>query len=214
MKSRLVVLAIAAFALAVGLPSATHAACSISTDINLSFNNLGGLAIQVCVGISTSGGNTTISLDSVSGAPASFGAFQKVFDVAWNGSSSNTFTSAGGSGLNGGTWTAQTPDNGLDGFNSFVINGAANAGTPFSVVGTTWLVSGTGITDVAMHLGWANGCTAVFFGGSQTTGVTNNTGGLTGNCTGTTTTPEPGTLFLMGSGLLGVAGLVRRKLLS
>jgi PEP-CTERM motif len=59
--------------------------------------------------------------------------------------------------------------------------------------------------------GGLNGNT--FFGRVYNGGTVNSGYGLvTGFSTGTTT-PEPGTLVLLGSGLLGVAGVIRRKLM-
>jgi hypothetical protein len=42
--------------------------------------------------------------------------------------------------------------------------------------------------------------------------VTLNNNVIGGNCGARTVTPEPGSLFLMGTGLVGIAGMVRRKL--
>ncbi len=198
MKAKMFLVLAAAF-VALLLPSGASA-CGAG-EIALLNNNVGGQGIEVCITIATGGGNTTITLVSVNNVPAVYGSFQKVFDTAWNGTSSNVFISSGPTG----GWVAQTPDNGLGGFNAFVINGAASAGQPFSVIGQSWVVSGTGITIVAMHIGFANGCTFVVSNG----GTGSNTGGLSGACTAI---PEPGTMALFGSGLVGLAGILRRRL--
>lgn len=53
-----------------------------------------------------------------------------------------------------------------------------------------------------------------FFGRVYDGGAVNSGYGLvTGFSTGQTTTPEPGSLMLLGSGLLGVVGVMRRKLM-
>lgn len=107
--------------------------------------------------------------------------------------------------------------NGLDG----LPNGVIFSGT-FSAT-TTWEPSGTVGVDGSIYYTLSGAVTGTWYNGQTvsgaTTQITVNTGknGFMGSVplssgdTVITTTPEPGTLGLLGTGLVGLAGFVRKK---
>ena len=203
MKTKLL-LAVAVVAVGILVPAAAQATCS-GAPVDLTNNKAGLTGVHVVLCIDTVGGNTQVTLDSVTRAPSNYGAFEKIFVLAWNGGGS--FSSA--SPALAWTETCSSNCGGLDGFGKFdhrVDNSGASAG--FAGIGQVWTISRTSTpTGFAAHVGFANGCTIVVSDVGQT-----NTGELTNaSCA---PIPEPGTLVLFGSGLLGVAGNLRRKLLS
>jgi hypothetical protein len=74
-----------------------------------------------------------------------------------------------------------------------LFTGTFTSGTVSTVLGTTW---------VQASLGTAGGTGQITFGVGRL-------GTISGD---TIVTPEPGTLGLLGTGLIGLAGIVRRKL--
>ena len=100
---------------------------------------------------------------------------------------SGTFTCKSGC-----TWTLMSPA-GPGGNNIYVLAGSISG---------TWYTGAT-ISGVEVQTAVTTGM-ALFDG--------NNAMGTSGDTTFTTTTPEPGSLMLMGTGLVGMAGALRRKL--
>jgi len=78
------------------------------------------------------------------------------------------------------------------------INGVAviNAGAPTAAETSTFVAAATGTFSVDLLYAEVNGAPAV----------------LTSNLVAATPTPEPSSIILLGSGLIGVAGLVRRRM--
>jgi hypothetical protein len=171
-----------------GVLSGTSAGLSLSTSELIAANGLNGL------GLVTGGlGNVSFSTGALM---------------------------AGGSLQNGGTFAAggsfTITGNGTDGIpNGTIFNGAFSGPVTWTLVqlgnGThnytlTGVISGT----------WYNGATVY----GATTQLTINTGkgffngstNISSGDTNITTVPEPGTLGLLGTGLLGLAGALHRKL--
>ena len=101
----------------------------------------------------------------------------------------------------------------MDGFGKFNIQGADPAGTggigsaiTFTLNGLiTNFTSNTGGNEFAVHVRYGGSCSG-FIGGQVGVG----TQGSNTNCT--PQIPEPSSLLLFGSGLLGLAGVIRRRL--
>ena len=195
--------------LALALPLAAFATSSVD------FGNSGGTLAGSSAGLSLSG-STLIAVNGLNGMGL----------ITGNNLGSLTFSTgalASGNLQNGGTFS---------GGGSFVITGNGSNGIPSGALfngsfsgPVTWtlvtLANGThNYTLTGSVTGtWYNGATV----NGATVQLTINTGkgffnGETtissGDTNIATTVPEPGTLGLLGTGLVGVAGAVRRKLKS
>jgi hypothetical protein len=194
--------------LALALPTAVFAGSSVD------FSNSGGTLSGTSSGLTLSG-SVLFAVNGLNGngliTGANLGSVSFTTGVLTSGSlqMGGTFAAGGtfsivGNGLNGVpsgtlfsgtfstpvTWTLVTLANGTHNYTlTGTLTGALGSGS-YNTQGVT----------VQLTINTGKG----FFNGSTTVS--------SGDTNMTVTTPEPGSLSLMGTGLIGLAGLVRRKL--
>jgi hypothetical protein len=191
-----------ALAFTLGLPpSASATSCS---GFNLSNNNLGLSGSVGCVTVSNSGPNqVTVTITMNTG----FSIKLNGGDVAFNGPSGLTLSDAGTisieAGIFKGAFTKLRENQNIGDFGKFAFDNANIKGQPGSIVSAdviSFTLTASGLTasqftSFAIHFCTASGT---------------NCGPMTGFAqSGPTTVPEPGTLALLGTGLLGLASLRR-----
>ncbi len=189
MKTKLLV-TMAAIGLALLIPSGATAACPVG-QIELSNTNVTGFGVTVCLTLS---GNT-LTVNSISNTS---GLTVVGIDQLGYQTSATLVSETDASGVwapKGGTSPFQ-----MDGFGDFTSEITNPGGTGGS--GISWTFSASPGTDLALHIRFSNGCSAFV---SNRTATSSNP---IGDCA---VIPEPGTMALFGSGLVAIAGIIRRR---
>ena len=190
-------------ALAMALPMGAFASSQID------FSNTGGkLTGSISKGLTLKGSTLTsvnglnggalitgLNLGTVSFTTGTFQSGSIKMGGSFNGGGSFTITGSGSNGLSGvlfaGTfsgpvsWQLVTRANGT---HNYILTGALQANTGGTTAVTTQITFDTG------------------------THYWNGSARLVGGTTTATVVPEPGTIGLLGTGLLGLAGVIRRQL--
>jgi hypothetical protein len=184
------------------------------TSVTITFQGTGTSAFAITNSASQTEefvATETYSVQLFNTTPAIASLVYPAFTVTTSGGTGGSYveTGPGQYTITGG---AVIPNNQTDNFGPYTLSASPISDTYISTADLA-LFTGSGLTDFSIYSGQPS-FTLVGGGGSLTATELTDIGGIvsvTYGYTGPQITPEPGTLTLFGTGLLGLAGMLRSK---
>jgi len=210
MKTRVAVVLMATLAMALCAGMAHATVYQLTVDNCTGGCNPGAPGTSMGTVTTTPGAGNTLTIAVVLVSPLEFVNTGLQETIDFNLSGTPTLSAFSSTNSNFSLTNTTAGSNHFDGFGNFQF--AVQLNTSQGAGGAQPSPESFTFTCSAACVETAN--TNGFFFGVDVYNPTRNTTGPIGTGGGTLITPEPGTLMLFGSGLLGLAGLVRRRILN
>jgi len=216
---------VAVVALAVSTPARADITCLSLCTVQLQQSNINQLAgVQVTVTIDNTGSNTVLTFqltnNPLSNTPIGMDQIGWTGGALSNGSNafSSSYNAVSSTNWEGALVTGPNTAS-MDGFGKFNVQGADAASTGGISASTAIVLTLAGKVTTfydnakgnvfAVHVRYGGNCSG-FIGGLAGTSSSNSDV----NCQVPGQVPEPGSMLLFGSGLFGLAGILKRRLLA